>query len=51
MADLDCRHPERPYSLDYIYLMTDNFVELHGDRNFHDDKAVVGDLLFWKISQ
>lgn len=36
------RHPERPYSLDYIYLMTENFVELHGDRHFRDDKAVVG---------
>jgi len=36
------RHPERPYSLDYIYLMTDNFIELHGDRSFNDDKAVVG---------
>lgn len=36
------RHPERPYSLDYIYLMTENFVELHGDRNYRDDKAVVG---------
>lgn len=36
------RHPERPYSLDYIYLMTENFVELHGDRQYRDDKAVVG---------
>jgi acetyl-CoA carboxylase carboxyl transferase subunit alpha len=36
------RHPERPYSLDYIYLMTENFVELHGDRHYRDDKAVVG---------
>lgn len=36
------RHPERPYSLDYIYLMTENFIELHGDRGFGDDKAVVG---------
>ena len=36
------RHPERPYTLDYIYLMTENFVELHGDRNYGDDKAVVG---------
>jgi len=36
------RHPERPYSLDYIYLMTENFVEMHGDRQFRDDKAVVG---------
>jgi acetyl-CoA carboxylase carboxyl transferase subunit alpha len=36
------RHPNRPYTLDYIYLMTENFVELHGDRNYKDDKAVVG---------
>jgi acetyl-CoA carboxylase carboxyl transferase subunit alpha len=36
------RHPERPYTLDYIYSMTENFVELHGDRHFRDDKAVVG---------
>lgn len=36
------RHPERPYTLDYIYLMTENFIELHGDRNFGDDNAVVG---------
>jgi acetyl-CoA carboxylase carboxyl transferase subunit alpha len=36
------RHPDRPYSLDFIYLMTENFTELHGDRNFGDDKAVVG---------
>jgi len=36
------RHPERPYTLDYIYSMTENFVELHGDRNYRDDKAVVG---------
>jgi len=36
------RHPERPYTLDYIYEMTDDFVELHGDRNVSDDKAMVG---------
>ena len=36
------RHPDRPYTLDYIYLMTENFVELHGDRNVKDDKAIVG---------
>lgn len=36
------RHPERPYTLDYIYLMTKDFVELHGDRYFKDDKAIVG---------
>jgi acetyl-CoA carboxylase carboxyl transferase subunit alpha len=38
------RHPERPYTLDYINAMTKNFVELHGDRNFGDDKAMVGGL-------
>ena len=36
------RHPDRPYTLDYIGFMTTDFVELHGDRNFHDDKAIVG---------
>lgn len=36
------RHPERPYTLDYIYLMTKDFLELHGDRLYRDDKAVVG---------
>ncbi|MEI6848226.1 MAG: acetyl-CoA carboxylase carboxyltransferase subunit alpha [Chlorobiaceae bacterium] len=36
------RHPERPYTLDYIYMMTKNFVELAGDRHFSDDKAIVG---------
>ena len=36
------RHPDRPYTLDYIYAMTNNFVELHGDRSFKDDKAIVG---------
>jgi len=36
------RHPERPYTLDYIAMMTTDFVELHGDRAFRDDKAIVG---------
>ena len=36
------RHPERPYTLDYIYMMTEDFIELHGDRHYKDDKAVVG---------
>jgi acetyl-CoA carboxylase carboxyl transferase subunit alpha len=36
------RHPERPYTLHYIKHMFDNFIELHGDRNFKDDKAIVG---------
>jgi acetyl-CoA carboxylase carboxyl transferase subunit alpha len=38
------RHPDRPLTLDYIYSMTDSFVELHGDRTFKDDKAIVGGL-------
>jgi acetyl-CoA carboxylase carboxyl transferase subunit alpha len=36
------RHPERPYTLDYIEMMTSDFVELHGDRKFGDDRAIVG---------
>lgn len=36
------RHPERPYTLDYIQKITTDFIELHGDRYFGDDKALVG---------
>ncbi len=36
------RHPERPYTLDYINMMMKDFIELHGDRTFRDDHAVVG---------
>lgn len=36
------RHPERPYALDLIYLFAEDFVELHGDRSFSDDSAIVG---------
>jgi acetyl-CoA carboxylase carboxyl transferase subunit alpha len=36
------RHPDRPYTLDYIYEMTDDFIELHGDRTVSDDKAMIG---------
>ncbi|MBL7741158.1 MAG: acetyl-CoA carboxylase carboxyltransferase subunit alpha [Chitinophagaceae bacterium] len=36
------RHPDRPYTLKYIDKMTTNFVELYGDRNVKDDKAMVG---------
>jgi acetyl-CoA carboxylase carboxyl transferase subunit alpha len=36
------RHPDRPYTLKYIEKMTTNFVELFGDRNVKDDKAMVG---------
>jgi len=35
------RHPERPYTLDYIRLIADDFVELHGDRLFADDYALI----------
>ncbi len=38
------RHPNRPYALDYIYNMTDDFIELHGDRTVADDKAMIGGL-------
>ena len=36
------RHPDRPYTLKYIEKMCTNFIELHGDRNIKDDKAMVG---------
>ncbi len=36
------RHPMRPYSLDYINLITDKFIEMHGDRCYGDDGAIVG---------
>jgi acetyl-CoA carboxylase carboxyl transferase subunit alpha len=38
------RHPDRPYTLDYIGLIAEDFIELHGDRRFADDKAIVGGL-------
>ena len=34
------RHPDRPYTLKYINNMSSNFIELHGDRNVKDDKAI-----------
>lgn len=36
------RHPDRPYTLDYIQTIADKFIELHGDRQIADDKAIVG---------
>jgi acetyl-CoA carboxylase carboxyl transferase subunit alpha len=36
------RHPDRPYTLDYIGMIMTDFVELHGDRYYRDDKAIVG---------
>jgi len=38
------RHPGRPYSLDYIRLMLTDFLELHGDRGYADDRAIVAGL-------
>ena len=38
------RHPLRPYTLDYISRIFSDFIELHGDRNFRDDPAIVGGL-------
>lgn len=36
------RHPERPQTLDYISLICEDFIELHGDRTVKDDKAIIG---------
>jgi acetyl-CoA carboxylase carboxyl transferase subunit alpha len=36
------RHPDRPYSLDYFTNIFEDFTELHGDRKFADDKAIIG---------
>jgi acetyl-CoA carboxylase carboxyl transferase subunit alpha len=36
------RHPARPYTLDYVRLLMDDFIELHGERSFRDDPAIVG---------
>jgi acetyl-CoA carboxylase carboxyl transferase subunit alpha len=36
------RHPQRPYTQDYINIIMSDFIELHGDRSFSDDKAIIG---------
>ncbi len=41
------RHPARPYTLDYIQFFTRDFVELHGDRHFSDDRAIVAGFAKW----
>jgi acetyl-CoA carboxylase carboxyl transferase subunit alpha len=38
------RHPDRPHTLDYVDELTTDFVELHGDRAFGDDQALIGGL-------
>jgi acetyl-CoA carboxylase carboxyl transferase subunit alpha len=42
------RHPGRPYALDYIRRLAPDFVELHGDRQGHDDNALVGGIGTWQ---
>jgi len=42
------RHPGRPYTLDYLSRIAEDFVELHGDRTFADDPAIVGGLATWR---
>ncbi|MBT4913262.1 MAG: acetyl-CoA carboxylase carboxyl transferase subunit alpha, partial [Gemmatimonadales bacterium] len=39
---LVARHPKRPYTLDYIGRAFTDWIELHGDRSFRDDEAIVG---------
>ena len=41
------RHPLRPYTLDYVKYLTEDFVELHGDRHFSDDRAIVAGFAKW----
>lgn len=38
------RHPDRPYTMDYIATIAEDFVEIHGDRHFGDDRALIGGL-------
>jgi acetyl-CoA carboxylase carboxyl transferase subunit alpha len=47
---LVARHPARPYTLDYIAALTTEFVELHGDRKFSDDAAIVSGFGFFRGS-
>jgi acetyl-CoA carboxylase carboxyl transferase subunit alpha len=42
------RHPKRPYTLDYIEFLTSDFLELHGDRRYGDDPAIVCGFAFYK---
>jgi len=42
------RHPKRPYTLDYIPYLFQDFMEMHGDRRFADDPAIVAGLAFYK---
>lgn len=44
---LVARHPKRPYTMDYIRTLFADFVEIHGDRKFADDPAIVGGMAFY----
>src|SRR3954468_3240656 len=41
------RHPKRPYALDYIGTICENFQELHGDRQYNDDRSLIGGTAFF----
>jgi acetyl-CoA carboxylase carboxyl transferase subunit alpha len=41
------RHPKRPYALDYIQAICEDFQELHGDRQYKDDRAIIGGTAFF----
>lgn len=41
------RHPKRPYALDYINAICENFQEFHGDRQYNDDRAIIGGTAFF----
>ncbi len=41
------RHPKRPYALDYVNMLCEGFQELHGDRQFNDDRALIGGTAFF----
>ena len=45
---LVARHPKRPYALDYVAALCTDFQELHGDRQFNDDRALVGGTAFFE---
>jgi acetyl-CoA carboxylase carboxyl transferase subunit alpha len=47
---LVARHPKRPYALDYVAALCEDFQELHGDRQFNDDRALVGGTAFFQGS-
>src|SRR3954463_5374513 len=47
---LIARHPKRPYALDYVTALFEDFQELHGDRQYNDDRALIGGTAFFQKS-